>query len=310
MLAAVLLTLFLSLNLLAPTTRPMSNEGRSAEFEKLLAADAKVEKIADGFQFIEGPAWLDGGLVFSDIPNDRLHFYKNGEVSVWREPSRNANGNVVDHDGHLVTCEHGSRVVSRTKSGERTVIADEWDGKKFNSPNDVQSKSDGTLWFTDPYWGLPAKQREELMEYGGCYVFRLDPDGSVTSVATDFKRPNGLAFTADEKTLYIADDQEKHIRRFTVNDDNTLSGGEIFCTIEPGVPDGIRVDEHGNVWTTAGNGVQVFAPDGTHLGTVEVPESPANCAFGGDDGRTLFMTARTGLYAIRTTVRDARSAQR
>ena len=282
---------------------PMTDSPKT--FEQLVPPDSRVELVAGGFTFIEGPAWLDGALVFSDIPNSRIHRYDRGRATVFREPSHKANGNFTDPQGRLVTCEHESRVVSRTEDGQRTVVADNWDGKKFNSPNDVVVRRDGAIFFTDPPHGLPGDRRAELMEYGGAYVFRIDPDGAVTPVATDFGRPNGLAFTADEKTLYVGDDKEKHIRKFAVADDGTLTGGEVFATIEPGVPDGLRVDTDGNVWTTAGDGVQIFAPDGTKLGVVECPETPANCLLAGDDGRTLFMTARTGLYAVRVNAADA-----
>ncbi|MEM6562039.1 MAG: SMP-30/gluconolactonase/LRE family protein, partial [Planctomycetota bacterium] len=177
----------------------------------------------------------------------------------------------------------------------------EWDGKKFNSPNDIVVHSSGVVYFTDPPWGLPGNQRDELMEYGGSYVFRVDGT-EVVPVATDFGRPNGLAFNADESILYIGDDQKKHVRKFNVEPDGSLTGGDVFCDIDPGVPDGMRVDTDGNLWCTAGDGVQVFAPDGTHLGTVESPESPANCLLA--DGY-LWLTARTSVYRIKVNATPA-----
>ncbi|MEM8875748.1 MAG: SMP-30/gluconolactonase/LRE family protein [Planctomycetota bacterium] len=269
-------------------------------FADLVPADAKIEKVATGFGFLEGPAWLDGRLVFSDIPKDTIHALEADGPQVFRTPSHNANGNTV-HDGVLYTCEHSSRVVSTTTDGERTVLVHEWDGKKFNSPNDIVVHSSGIVYFTDPYWGLPADKRDELMEYGGCYVFRVDGT-EVVPVAKDFGRPNGLAFSPDESILYIGDDEKKHVRKFTVENDGSLSGGEVFCEIDPGVPDGMRVDTAGNLWCTAGDGVQVFAPDGTHLGTVECPESPANCELA--DGY-LWMTARSSLYRIKVNAQPA-----
>ena len=230
-------------------------------------------------------------------------------MGVYREPSHGANGNDLDPGGHLLTCEHKTRLVSVTEpatGGERRVLVDhfEHDGKptKFNSPNDVAAHPDGqSIYFTDPYWGLPGDRRQELMEYGGdqCWVFRCNGDGSeCRPVVKDFKRPNGLAFTPDAKQLYVGDDQEKHVRRFDVASDGSLTGGEVFCEIDAGVPDGMRVDRDGRLFCTAGDGVHVFLPDGRRIGKVLCPETPANCRFGGKNGRTLYMTAHTGLYAI------------
>ena len=273
------------------------------------ARDAEVRKVADGFQFIEGPAWVRDRLVFSDIPQNRMHFFRGGEVSVYREPSHNANGNTVDPGGHLVTCEHATRLVSVTEpaiDGQRRVLVETFDhdGKpaKFNSPNDcVVHAASGAIYFTDPYWGLPAKNRAELMEYGEdqCWVFRVEADGTgCRPVAKDFRRPNGLAFTPDHGRLFVGDDERKHVRRFDVADDGSLSGGEVFCEIDVGVPDGMRVDRGGRLFCTAGDGVHVFAPDGKRLGKLLCPEGVANCEFGGEGRRTLYMTANTGLYAV------------
>ena len=291
------------------------------ELSKLIDPNAEVRLIRGDFGFVEGPVWVGDRLIFSDIPNDTLHVYspKTGQVGVYRTPSHNTNGNTVDPDGHLVSCEHGTRVVAVTEpalNGERRVIAEtfENEGKRvrFNSPNDVQVHPETrAIFFTDPPWGLDRGQWQTAMEYGeasgpyggGRWVFRLDPGAdSAVPVAKDFNRPNGLCFSPDAQTLYIADDGERHIRKFAVNDDGTLAGGDVFCAIDQGVPDGIRCDSIGNVWSTAADGVQVFAPDGRRLGKVLCPESPANCRFGGEGYRTLFMTARTGLYAVETLV--------
>lgn len=291
---------------------PDSTNGPSVQVEddRLLEAvdrDAEVRLLAGGFEFLEGPVWTDWGLVFSDIPPKKLFTWSVGEgVHPYREQSFGANGNTIDLEGRLITCEHASRVVSRTVDGRREVLVDNFDGRKFNSPNDVVVKSDGTIWFTDPPWGLPREQWDELAEYGGRWVFRFDPeDGSVVPVAKDFDRPNGLCFSPDEKFLYIADDARRHIRRFDVVEGGELDAGEIFAEIDPGVPDGIRCDADGRVFSTAGDGVHVFDPDGTRLGKILVPETPANCGFGGEDGRTLFLTARTGLYAVEVKVSGA-----
>src|SRR5688500_13696822 len=255
-------------------------------FKQLIAPDAKVEKLAGGMKFTEGPVWTplssdDGGyLVFSDIPGNELKRWdvKNG-VSTFRAESHNTNGNTRDREGRLISCEHSARRVTRTeKDGKVTVLADKFDGKKFNSPNDPVVKSDGTIWFTDPTYGTPKGEAKEI---DGRYVYRLDPETKqVTKVADGFDQPNGLAFSPDEKRLYVADSAKPHnIRAFDVNDDGTLSGGDAICVIDKGAPDGIRCDEHGNIWSSAGDGVQVFAPDGKLLGKIPVPESPANLGF-------------------------------
>ena len=277
--------------------------------KKLVPPDAKVEKLAGGMKFTEGPVWTmsgDGGgyLIFSDIPSNELKRWdaKSG-LSTFRTPSNNTNGNTRDRDGRLISCEHSARRVTRTETdGGITVLADTFDGKRFNSPNDPVVKSDGSIWFTDPTYGTP---RGEAKEIDGRYVYRLDPETKrVTKVADGFDQPNGLAFAPDERRLYVADSgKPHHIRAFDVNADGTLSGGDVLCVIDTGIPDGIRCDEHGKIWSSAGDGVHVFAPDGKLIGKVKVPEGPANLCFGGDDGKTLFITARTSLYSIKTNVR-------
>jgi gluconolactonase len=291
-----------------------------AALNKLVAPGAKLEKVASGMKFIEGPVWFesDGGyLVFSDIPNNRLHRWSAaGGLSVFRQPSNNSNGNTRDREGRLVSCEHGSRQVTRTEAdGTVTVLARDYQGKRLNSPNDVVAKSDGTIWFTDPPYGL--RDQKVGKELDKQYVFRLDPSGALTAVASDFVRPNGLCFSPDEKKLYIADSAgpwdgqaTAWVRVFDVAADNTLSGGQQFCKIDKGVPDGMRVDEQGNLWCTAGDGVRIYSPSGAHVGTILCPETPANCAFGGSDGRTLFMTSNTSLYTIPTLTRDAAAVRR
>ena len=279
-----------------------------------VSPDAKLEKLATGMKFIEGPIWTneDGGfLVFSDIPANELKRWdaKNG-LTTFRADSRNTNGNTRDREGRLISCEHSARRVTRTeKDGSITVLADRFDGKRFNSPNDPVVKSDGSIWFTDPTYGTPKGEAKEI---DGRYVYRLDPETKqVTKVAEGFDQPNGLCFSPDEKRLFVADSGKPHnLRAFDVKDDGTLSAGNVFCVIDAGIPDGIRCDEHGNVWSSAGDGVHVFAPDGKLLGKVPVPEGPANLCFGGEDGKTLFITAKTSLYSIKTTVRGAERPKR
>ena len=278
------------------------------EFQKILSADAEVRKLADGMRFIEGPVWIhsDGGfLVFSDIPANQLKRWdEKAGLRDFREPSGNANGNTIDLQGRLISAEHGNRRVSRTElDGSIHTLVAEFEGKKFNSPNDVVCKSDGTLWFTDPDYGLAGRPKE----IPGNHVYRHDPKTRTTTVLVkDFDKPNGLCFSPDETKLYVADSGgPRHIRVFHVQADGTVTGGEVFCEIDRGGPDGIRCDAEGRVWSSAGDGVHVFATDGRLIGKILVPEAPANLGFGGKDFQTLFITARTSLYAIETKVKGA-----
>ena len=275
------------------------------QFKKIFPAGAKVTRLATDLQFIEGPAWLGGGLVFSDIPANKLMKWTPGGIAVFRNPSGNANGNTIDRQGRLVTCEHGGRRVSRLeRDGKVVTVADSFQGKKLNSPNDVVVKSDDTIWFTDPDYGLDKRPKEQ----DGNYVFRYNEKSKALAVvASDFDKPNGLAFAPGEKKLYIADSgKPHHIRVFDVGRDGTVSNGRIFAVIEKGVPDGIRCDPSGRVWSSSGNGADVFAPDGSLIVKINLPEAAANLCFGGKDGTTLFLTAREGLYAVETKVRGAR----
>jgi gluconolactonase len=279
------------------------------EFRKIVAPDARLERLATGMQFTEGPVWVpqDGGcLIFSDIPADELKKWtaKDG-VTTFRKPSRNANGNTVDRQGRLVTCEHtGRRVSLLDRDGAVRTLVDQCEGKKFNSPNDAVVKADGTVWFTDPDYGLGRNPRD----LDGCWVFRFDPNTkNLRVVAKDFDKPNGLCFSPDEKQLYIADSgKPHHIRVFDLQRAGALANSRVFCVIQPGVPDGIRCDAGGRLWSSAGDGVQIFNPKGELIGKILVPETPANLCFGGADGQTLFITARTSLYSIPVRVRGAK----
>ncbi len=303
----VALVLFIQVWLAIGADFDIRNE---AEFKKIVAPDAKVEKLATNLKFTEGPVWLaqDGGyLVFSDIPADELKKWtaKDG-LATFRKPSQNANGNTLDGQGRLVSCEHSGRRVSlQEKGGAVSALVDQCDGKKFNSPNDVVVKSDGTIWFTDPPYGLP---RGQTKEQDGNYVFRFDPKTkTATVVVKDFDMPNGLCFSPDEKKLYVADSgKPRHIRAFDVQKDGTLTGGGVFSQIDKGGPDGIRCDAQGRIFSSAGDGVHVFAPDGKLIGKILVPETPANLCFGGEDGKTLFITARTSLHSIPLLVKGAK----
>lgn len=297
----VLLGVFAAANLLAADAQSFVIKNES-EFRQCVATDARVQKLAGDMMFTEGPVWHpDGFLVFSDIPANELKKWTKADgVTTFRKPSNNINGNTLDLEGRLVSAEHTGRRVSITeKDGTVKALVSEYDGKKFNSPNDVVVKSDGTVWFTDPPYGLPKGQKKEQE---GNYVFRFDPKTKQTTiVARDFNMPNGLVFSPDETKLYVADSgmaPPKHIRVFDVKSDGSLSVGKVFCTIDKGGPDGIRIDAAGRVWSSAEDGVHIFAPDGSLIGKILTPEGPANLCFGGADGKTLFITARKSLYSI------------
>lgn len=282
------------------------------EFQTCLIGHARVERLWTGARWSEGPAWFAAGryLVWSDIPNDRLLRYDDtdGSVSVFRAPSNNANGNTVDRQGRLVTCEHLTRRVTRTEhDGRVTVIADRFEGRRLNSPNDVVVKSDGSIWFTDPTYGILIDYEGDRAdsEIGACHVYRVDPSGTVSVVADDYLKPNGLAFSPDEKHLYIADTGvshdpggPRHIRRHRVGQDGRLSGGEVFATCTAGLFDGFRVDRDGRLWTSAADGVHCLAPDGTLIGKVRIPEFVANVCFGGPKLNRLFICGTTSLYSV------------
>ena len=299
-------------SIIASTSAADFDIKNEAEFKKLLPAGAKVEKLATDMAFIEGPVWVtaDGGyLVFSDIPNNELKKWsKDRGLTTFRKPSNNANGNTLDLQGRLTTAEHSGRRVSTTdKDGTVSTVVDTFDGKKFNSPNDVVVKSDGTYWFTDPDYGLGKNPKEQA----GNYVYRYDPKSkTTTAVVKDFDKPNGLCFSPDEKKLYVADSgKPRHIRVFGVKSDGTLDEGKVFCAIDRGGPDGIRCDNDGRIWSSAGDGAHIFAPDGTLIGKILAPEAPANLCFGGPGGKTLYLTARKSLYAISTSVVAAKQPQ-
>ena len=281
-------------------------------FNGLIIPPAALETRWTGGRWTEGPAWFGDSrtLLFSDIPNDRMLQWAEGlGVREFRVPANYSNGNTRDREGRLITCEHGRRCISRTETdGRITVLADRHQGRRLNSPNDVVVKSDGTIWFTDPSYGITSdyEGNRAESEIGACHVYRLDPtDGALTAVAEDFVRPNGLAFSPDEKTLYVADSSvthdpagNHHIRAFDVIEGRRLAKGRVFTEISPGFPDGFRCDTQGNVWCSSGDGVQVFAPDGTRLGKILVPEHVSNLCFGGPKKNRLFITATTSLYSL------------
>ncbi|MCY4007005.1 MAG: SMP-30/gluconolactonase/LRE family protein [Rhodobacteraceae bacterium] len=288
-------------------------------FREMTIPTAGVEVLYDGCLWSEGPVWFnDGGyLVWSDIPNNRmLRWVPDLGVDIFRADANYSNGNTRDREGRLVTCEQGRRRVTRTEpDGRVTVIADSYGGKQLNSPNDVVVKSDGTIWFTDPPYGIISdyEGHKGEQEQDGCHVFCVDAtSGEVRIVADDFVKPNGLAFTPDESRICVADsglshdpNGPHHIRVFDVSSDNRLSGGEVFVEISPGVPDGFRFDEHGNLWSSARDGVRVFDHDGNPLGRIKFPKMVSNLTFGGPKRNRLFVTQTDSLCAIYVGVSGA-----
>ncbi len=290
-------------------------------FRRLTISSAQLERLWTGSRWAEGPAYFPAGryLVWSDIPNDRMLRFDetDGSVSVFCHPCGYTNGHTVDREGRLVSCEHQGRCVSRTEhDGTRTVLVGRVGGARLNSPNDVVVKSDGSVWFSDPTYGIDSDYEGDAApsEIGASHVYRWDPaTGECAAVASDFEKPNGLAFSPDERVLYIGDTGAthrqggpRHIRRFAVGDDGrSLSGGEVFATCDAGLFDGIRADVHGNLWAAAGDGVHCYAADGAPLGRIAVPEGVANICFGGPKRNRLFICATTSLYAIHLATRGA-----
>lgn len=281
-------------------------------FRALIVGSAALDVIDRSSRWAEGPVWFKDGnyLLWSDIPNHRiLRYIPDAGVSVYRANSNYSNGNTRDRQGRLVSCEHGTRRVTRTEiDGSITVIADSFGGKRLNSPNDVVVHSNGSVWFTDPTYGILSdyEGHKATPEQETHNVYRVDPaTGAVEAVVRDFIQPNGLAFSPDETQLYVADsggsreaDAPRHIRVFDVVEGRRLADGRVFCTIDEGVPDGFRLDVEGNLWTSAADGVHCFAPDGTLLGKILVPERVANLTFGGPKGNRLFIAATSSIYAI------------
>jgi gluconolactonase len=275
----------------------------AADMADIVPTGAVVERVATGLGFVEGPTWMAPQKVwlFSDIPTGRIYRLDHQlTLAVAFDPSYHSNGNRSDLQGNRYTCEQDGRLVSATAAdGTRRVLTASFNGKAFNSPNDCALAADGSVWFTDPDYGL-GKRPSEQPVHG---VYRLAAGASEpTLVAADFVQPNGICFSPDGATCYIADSgTPHHVRAFTV-DHAQLSGGRIFAVITPGVPDGMRCDRAGRLYVTAGNGVQVFSPDGTRMGLIPVDKEPANCAFGDEDGKTLLITARSAVYRIRLLV--------
>lgn len=279
-------------------------------FSTYVLGNAPVKQLATGFDWVEGPVWFGDAncLLFSDIPNNRImRWTPNEGISIYREPSNYTNGQTRDLQGRLISCEHGTRRVTRTEhDGSITVIADSFEGKSLNSPNDVIVKSDGSIWFSDPHYGIMTnyegfKSEQELP----CQVYRVNPDtGDISAVVTDLDCPNGLAFSQDETKLYVADtgkifdeNANRLIRSYQV-DGNSIGNGTDFHIVSPGCSDGFRLDEDGNIWTSAADGVHCISPEGKFLGKILVPETVSNICFGGRAKHQLFITATTSIYAV------------
>lgn len=283
------------------------------EFNDCVIGHARVERLWTGARWSEGPVWFAAGryLLWSDIPNNRIMRFDetDGSVSVFRDPSNNSNGHTVDRQGRLISCEHLTRRITRTElDGSISVIADSYDGKKLNSPNDVVVKSDGTIWFTDPSYGILMDYEGDraTSEIGACHVYRVNPGtGAVEKVADDYIKPNGLAFSPDESHLYIADTGithtpggPAHIRRHSVGPDGRLSGGDVVADCSEGVFDGFRVDRDGRIWSSAADGVHCLTSQGDLIGKILIPEMVANVCFGGPKLNRLFICGTTSLYSV------------
>jgi gluconolactonase len=294
---------------------------KEPQFDALVPADAKIEKLAGGFTFIEGPVWRPNNVLwFSDVVGNVVRQWSpDGKVEEILRPGGydgtdapagafiGPNGDINGADGSAMLCQHGNhRIVRIDKDRKITTVVDNFEGKRLNSPNDLVYKSDGSLYFTDPPYGLPDQDKDKKKELKFNGVFRL-VNGKLQVLIKDLTRPNGIAFSPDEKTLYIAnsDPDRKVWMRYDVKPDGTLANGKVFFDVtaekEDGLPDGMKVDAQGNLYCSGPGGLWVFSPDGKHLGTIKPPETPANCGWG-DDGKSLYITARTGLYRIKLPV--------
>ena len=293
-----------------------SFETRHEGFAAIVADGAAIERIAGGFGFTEGPLWRGDHLLFSDIPNSRIVRYQRAPegpmIQTFRVPSNLTNGLTVDHQQRLLACEGAARRLTRTEAdGAITVLAERYEGKRINSPNDVVVAADGGIYFSDPFWangfenpyGKRIREEEKELAFNG--VFRVAPNGTVEAVADDFERPNGLAFSPDGQILYVDDTRRFHIRVFDVRPDGSLANSRVFAELrapEPGVPDGMKLDVEGNLYCTGPGGVWVIAPSGVVLGRILPPEVPANVAWGDADWQTLYITARTSVYRVRLNI--------
>lgn len=322
MITRALFTLLLAVALAGPASGQGKILRADPAIHQIVPPTAQIEKLAGGFGFTEGPVWLrDGSVLFSDIPNNAIHKWTpDGNVTLFRKPSGydgtdapagafiGSNGLTLDKQGRLIICEHGNgRVTRLEKDGQLTVLAARYAGKRLNSPNDAVYKSDGALYFTDPPYGFIKEDDDPKKELKFNGIYRL-AGGKLQLLSTELTRPNGLGFSPDEKYLYVAnsDPARKIWMRFEVRADGTIAGGKVFFDVtartEDGLPDGLKLDQKGNLYGAGPGGVWIISPAGRHLGTIQPPETPANCAWGDADGKTLYITARTGLYRIKLLI--------
>jgi len=288
---------------------PEAIEIHDPRMRQIVPEGAEVQRVAGGLGFTEGPVWLADYLLFSDIPNSRICRWREAPggpvLTTFRHPSGNSNGLTLDRQQRLLACEHGNRRVSRTEyDGTIVTVADRYEGKRLNSPNDVVVRTDGSIYFTDPPYGLPHLTEGKELPFNG--VYRIAPDGSLQLLVSDFERPNGLAFSPDETTLYVDDSARRHIRAFPVHSDGALGDGYLFADMQSpdtGSPDGMKVSEDGTIFCTGPGAVWVFSSQGELLGRIVPPERPANLAWGNADRRTLYITAQTSVYRIPLNVR-------
>lgn len=324
-----LLLVFVSVALQAQPLLPTLGQviREDPAMDRLIPRDARIEVLASGMKWSEGPVWVRDGdfLLFSDIPRNSVMKWKQGEgLSLWMKPSGytgvtdygaepGSNGLAVDPEGRVVFCEHGDRRISRLEpGGGKKTLVDGYQGKRLNSPNDAVFKSNGDLYFTDPPYGLPERAKDRRRELDFCGVYRLTREGALTLLTRELGLPNGIAFSPDEKTLYVAqsDPQRAMWMAFPVHGDGTLGTGRVFADVTPmvkqlpGLPDGMKVDHAGNLFASGPGGIHVYAPDGRRLGRIDTGQRTSNCAWG-DDGATLYMTADSYACRIRTATRGA-----
>lgn len=288
-------------------------------FERLIDLESSIENLGSGCVWSEGPAWIprQQAVIWSDIPNNRImRWTETGGIEVDRTDVEFTNGRTLDLEGRLVVCSHGHRRIERVEpDGTITALATHYQGARLNSPNDVVVKSDGSIWFTDPPYGILSDREGHAAEpeLPGCYVFRLEPASGELTIVTDLLvHPNGLAFSVDESILYVSDtsgsndpEGHHHIMVFDVVDGRTLSNPRVFAEITPGLADGFRIDRSGHLFTSAEDGIHVLTPEGRRIGKIPIPEVTSNCVFGGPDGSDLFVTASTSLYRVRTKTTGA-----
>ncbi|MBV6627346.1 MAG: SMP-30/gluconolactonase/LRE family protein [Rivularia sp. (in: Bacteria)] len=279
-----------------------NTDANTSEISDIVDGNTKVEKLLDGFKFTEGSVWNpEGFLLFSDIPADTIYKFNTKDKKkpvIFRRPSGNTNGNTYDNQGRLISAQHNRKLTRTEKDGNINVLVERYQNKRLNSPNDVVVKSDDSIYFTDPPYGI-KKEQEELGFYG---IYRWEPDGNLTLLNKEMVRPNGIAFSPDEKRLYVSDSEKLHIRVFDVKPDGTLSEGKVFAQLpgatDKGVPDGMKVDTKGNVYCTGSGGIWIFSPSGKLLDKISVPQKATNLAWGNKDYKTLYITAGTSVYRI------------